>query len=315
MSNTPIQNYPTPQDIAQLVNNQVAQAVQAALLQYQLEHPPPQIPPPPNHTTHASTPFKIPLPDKFDGNPDNFRGFLLAVEHFFTMSPAYFTNDLTKINFFVSLLSGPARSWYNPIQERPNDFAAVTETFITFKNYFTQYFCPAAPSELARIRLQDLHQGKRSVAEYAAEFRNIAADLATWTDDPLIHAFDSGLSQEIRKAMFDKNTQEATISGFINAAITCDHRLQHRKRTFPNNHPPPRPPAKQPSSSTLPVPKGSTPPNDAMDVDSIQRQRLSPAERQRRLDAGECLVCASKDHIFKDCPLARHNRLGFQPRQ
>lgn len=40
----------------------------------------------------------------------------------------------------------------------------------------------------------------------------------------------------------------------------------------------------------------------------IGRSRLSPAERQRRFSAGECLYCGRKGHFISTCPALAKER-------
>lgn len=53
------------------------------------------------------------------------------------------------------------------------------------------------------------------------------------------------------------------------------------------------------------------PRNEPMELDMAatrhprQRGRLSPTERQRRLENGECLYCSAKDHAVANCPLIK----------
>uniref|UniRef100_A0AAR2KVS4 DUF4939 domain-containing protein n=1 Tax=Pygocentrus nattereri TaxID=42514 RepID=A0AAR2KVS4_PYGNA len=64
---------------------------------------------PPTSTEAAATFFPVSKPDKYGGDPDKCRGFLLQCSVFFVNSPPSY--DQAKISFVISRLTEKALEW------------------------------------------------------------------------------------------------------------------------------------------------------------------------------------------------------------
>uniref|UniRef100_A0A3B3SN74 DUF4939 domain-containing protein n=1 Tax=Paramormyrops kingsleyae TaxID=1676925 RepID=A0A3B3SN74_9TELE len=58
-----------------------------------------------------SAPLPIALPERYDGNPDQYRGFLMQVGIYVQEHPEMFTTSGAEVRFTISLLTGRAREW------------------------------------------------------------------------------------------------------------------------------------------------------------------------------------------------------------
>lgn len=78
------------------------------------------------------------------------------------------------------------------------------------------------------IRLLNIKQEQRSVAEYALEFRTLAAE-AGWNEVALRGSFYHGLSDQLKDEL-SLREEPATLDQWIASALKLDNRLRERRR-------------------------------------------------------------------------------------
>ncbi|XP_028254283.1 NACHT, LRR and PYD domains-containing protein 12-like [Parambassis ranga] len=88
-------------------------------------------------------------------------------------SPSAFPTDESKISCFISRLSGQAEAWATAEVDNATPSCDTYETFVAA---FTQVFQRSRPGREAARSLFNISQGKRSVVDYAIEFRALASD-------------------------------------------------------------------------------------------------------------------------------------------
>ncbi|KAH6596498.1 hypothetical protein BASA50_005078 [Batrachochytrium salamandrivorans] len=236
---------------------------------------------------------KAALPNKFDGSRRHFRGFINQLELVFQLQDKRYDTDRKKIATLGTLLTDKALSWYNPYIERPEHYA----------------------------------QGSQPCAIYAAEFRQLTADI-DWNDAALRSQFYSGLSSEIKDHLVHCESP-ISLAAAMDQAIRIDNRIferrqehQYNPRQFRRNPPPIQPilrinsqqhqqqymenpnhhPANQLSAPTTSTPTQQRLTSDDMDIDFARRGPLTTAERQQRFSQGLCLVCGQSGHLKATCP-------------
>lgn len=161
-------------------------------------------------------------------------------------------------------------------------------------------------------QLLKLKQGADGVADYSVNFWTLASD-SKWNEEALRGALMNGLSEAINDelAVWD---EPDTLNDLVSLAIKLDNRLRERKQERSGqSHPPGRVAALSrshtPSSPLLPsaspVYTSREEEEEAMQLD---RARLSPAERQRRMQAGECLYCGNLSHHVANSPSRPKNK-------
>uniref|UniRef100_A0A3B3RDY6 DUF4939 domain-containing protein n=1 Tax=Paramormyrops kingsleyae TaxID=1676925 RepID=A0A3B3RDY6_9TELE len=79
----------------------VTQMIEAKASQTRLPASPPR----------CSVPVPVAMPEKYDGNPDQCRAFLMQCELYTDEHPERFVDDSAHIRFVISLLTGRARDW------------------------------------------------------------------------------------------------------------------------------------------------------------------------------------------------------------
>lgn len=240
-----------------------------------------------------------PLPQRYGGEPSQCRGFLNQVGIFFEMVPRAFPSDRSKVGFLISLLSDKALAWANPLWENDNPVILDYPSFVaSFRRVFD---VPARSASAAKLLLS-IQQGSRTVAEYAIEFRTLAAEVG-WNNEALVAVFSHGLSDALKDEIAAKDLPDE-LEALISFLILIDTRLRERP-SFKER-------LRRPSSSLAPTfsfppipPSPPTPPGDgASGCEPMQLgfTRLSKAERAFRRREGRCLYCGIGGHLLRSCP-------------
>ncbi|KAF7640741.1 hypothetical protein LDENG_00018150 [Lucifuga dentata] len=151
--------------------------------------------------------------------------------------------------------------------------------------------------KFAAKRLLSLCQGSRSVAEYSIDFRVLAAE-SGWNEEALQGAYLQGLSEQIKDELAARDETDS-LDSLISLSIRLDNRLRER-------------PSRSSTSSTNgsnwiapALPPASPDPPGSLQEEPMQLgwARLTPAERLRRMKAGECLYCGQHGHVLATCPV------------
>ena len=239
----------------------------------------------------AAADTRMPLPSKFNGDRRQYRGFLNPCRIYFRMHPAPFSTDEKKVLFIVNLLTDEALAWASPYVEVDSHLLHGLDVFITA---MSQVFDDPNRCATAEARLHSLQQGRRSVAEYAAEFRRWVSD-TNWNPAAQRSQFRRGLSEAIKDELARLEAPD-DLDDFIQVCVRIDQRLTERRkeRLWSQGDRP----TYSFSSTTQQV---AQPPIEPMQVDAV-RKNLSVAEKERRLAEGLCLYCGEPGHIAIKCP-------------
>ncbi|KAJ7998109.1 hypothetical protein DPEC_G00219160 [Dallia pectoralis] len=166
-------------------------------------------------------------PAAYDGAAERCQGFLLQLELYFEdLSPA--PSDRQKVAALITCLSGKALFWANAIW---SGGGSDLRSYRTISDYFRSVFDKPPDGREVGERLALLRQGKRSVQEFALEFRTLAAG-AGWNERAYIDIFRVRLNPEVRREMACK---DATLSfeELVELAIKLDNLLNARGRSGP----------------------------------------------------------------------------------
>ena len=240
---------------------------------------------------------KASMPDKFDGTRSNFRGFVQQVRLYLRLYPFRYPDGFTQVAFIGTLLSGNARSWFAPLLEKDSPILYNLEAFM---ERFTAAFGDSDREGVAERKIQNLRQGSRSAAIYAAEFQQLTCDL-DWNDKAFMTRFRYGLRDDVKNLLITMPKVD-TLEELISQAIICDNRLfelrQERRSSWRNDG----------ASSTFPRgPENHSIGPEPMQIDAVRVKSLSPEERKRRMEEGLCLYCGEPGHRAGSCP-KKHNR-------
>ncbi|MGL5841636.1 MAG: retropepsin-like aspartic protease, partial [Aeromonas hydrophila] len=209
------------------------------------------------------------------------------------MQAHLYPDDRAKIAFIISRLDRKALRWAEPLWSQNNPMMSSLSAFTKhFKEVFGR---PEGDSSLGES-LCHLKQGDLSVAEYALQFRTLAA-ASGWNEQALITTYRQGLDPRVRLHLAAYEDSMG-LEKFIQLSIHFATRMQ----LCLDEH------QSQPAISTAAAQSGPVshpePPDDAMqlelsDVSSVKRQW----ERQRRLAQDCCFYCGSAGHFVAKCPL------------
>ena len=202
--------------------------------------------------------------------------------------------NLDWIQAVLNLMEGDTRMWCLPALEwLRKDKEPFDSDWAKFEDAFTKCFIPQDPGEATREALKWLTQGKKSVAEYKAKFKEHSS-LTSWSKADLRSHFYDGLADAIKDALAISDRPTEAYKSLVEAAQVLDirlrqHQAEKKGQTFHQTG--------LQSHGTEPVP---------MDIDaSCQqqggRQGQSASKKPNRSDflkkmKGKCFSCRSSDH-------------------
>ena len=276
---------------------------------------------PSNVTVNHPEPRHVALPEKFNGDRKKFRGFINQIKLLFIINESRYLKDALKIATVGTLLTDKALTWYNPMIERPERFKSELASWESFLAIMVSTFGEVDQMRVAANKMRRLTQGSQSASSYAADFRQLAADL-DYNESTLILQFQSGLSNEIKDMLLHFD-HPSDLASCVDMAIRCDNRLYERRqdrreqiphfspRTVPRqfvarqDEASPRQARQGVAPMPAPVAPMQSPNSDYMDIDGLQRGPLSQQEREFRFQNGLCIVCGVKGHFKSQCPKSR----------
>ena len=242
---------------------------------------------------------KASMPDKFDGTRANFRGFVQQVRLYLRLYPSRYPDGFTQVAFIGTLLSGNARSWFAPLLEKDSPILYNLEAFM---ERLTAAFGDSDRERVAERKIQNLRQGSRSAAIYAAEFQQLTCDL-DWNDKAYMTRFRYGLRDDVKNLLITMPKVD-TLEELISQAITCDNRLfelrQERRSSWRNDGA---------VTAYLRSPENHSTGPEPMQIDAVRFKTLTQEEKKRRMEEGLCLYCGEEGHKVGNCPNKQNRRI------
>ena len=219
-------------------------------------------------------------PEKYDGNPDTCRGFMLQCALYMTHNPANFQSDESKVALVISLLTGGALEWATAVWEQGGD---NIEDFTSFEALFKAVFQHPAEGLEVGEQLLKLEQGDRTVADYSLVFRTIAAR-SGWNDRSLLTVYRRGLKPDIQSELACRD-DDLTLDQLMELAIRLDNLL--RTRGVPRIR--------------SCVSRDPFQVQHAQEPMEIGLTHLTLEEKERRRRNGLCLYCGASGHLRATC--------------
>jgi hypothetical protein len=150
----------------------------------------------------------------------------------------------------------------------------------------------------AAKRLLSLHQGSQSVAEMAYEFSTLASE-SDWDEEALQGAFRNSLTETLNDELVSR--EEPDLDELISLTIRIDNRLRECRMERVVKV------VSSLTSASVPCyfPLTVSQPQACSEPESMQlgQNRLSPEERQQRVDTRSCLYCGQVGHLVSTCSL------------
>uniref|UniRef100_A0AAQ4Q544 CCHC-type domain-containing protein n=1 Tax=Gasterosteus aculeatus aculeatus TaxID=481459 RepID=A0AAQ4Q544_GASAC len=230
----------------------------------------------------SSSEPRINNPPCYAGEPAECRAFLTQCEVAFSLQPRTYAEDQARIAYVISLLTGRAREWGTSVWEAGGP---CCRRFPLFKEEMIKVFDQSVFGREASRLLTTIRQGKRSVADFAIEFRTLSTT-SEWNEPALVARFLEGLNIELKEEIYARGSP-ADLDTLIELAIRLDRCFQQRRR----------------ARTAAPTVRESIPPlapePEPMQLGGIH---LRPEEKQRRLSNRLCLYCGAAGHFAASCP-------------
>jgi hypothetical protein len=183
------------------------------------------------------------------------------------------------------------------------------ENFEAFMTSLEEAYGDPDRMNTAEWALAKLCEGNRDFVAYYAVFQRLIADL-DWNDAAKRAALHRGLCEELKDIL---STQDLPEDWSRYVALVKKRDMQYRAckaethRSSGQTKPATTPTARNTSPNTAqnaPHPTSSGSGHfGPVPIDlSAARRRLSPEERQKRIDENRCLYCGGCNHMVWDCP-------------
>ncbi|XP_073727890.1 uncharacterized protein [Misgurnus anguillicaudatus] len=235
---------------------------------------------------------RLPIPEKYSGEPNYCRTFLSHCSLHFAQQPRSFFLEETKVAFTLSLLTGKAAVWGTAVWENKD---ICCSSFSLLSEEMKRVFDRSVVGKEAARLLTELRQGERSVSDYAIEFRTLAAE-CRWNEEAQWDHFLHGLADRIQREIVTAELP-TSLNGLVDLVIRVDARLSMAARRKSST-------TSQQRSELFNLPSEvSTGVLSDLEPMQVGRARLSPEERNRRRSQGLCMYCGEPGHQCHRCPV------------
>ena len=256
---------------------------------------------------------KVSNPDKFNGNPHDVRNFISACKDIFLLQPNHFPNDIVKIIFIGSLLTGNALTWYRNLKtEHEMEPLRALQTYTEFVATLQKTFDDPNTTSNARDLLSRIKQSKQSCLSYTTAFRNAAIETG-YNEVARVALYRNGLNDQLKDALANIQVLPTSFDEIASLCMNLDNRQFYRRVENRRNEETSYRQRRSPTQFR-PPPIAPTP----MDLDNINvatnkktKGPLTAAQKEHRMKNGLCLYCGDEGHLLKDCPKKPKNS---QPR-
>jgi hypothetical protein len=242
-------------------------------------------------------------PDTFDGSQTKYPVFKQQLKAKFDADPEDFPTAKKVYDYTLMRTTGSAARIMLSFIEQAND--AGDHSMVNFWSFLDSEFLDPHIVHKARDKLITITQGRRSVREYNADFREqLLLSGATLDVEYQIALFRRGLSPKLQELL--ASYEPSTYNDIVGKAIkTSDelyraHALSKGKSQhwYPTNS---RPTTRPASSDAM-----DWQPTVANQAASQKRAKwVTLEERQRRRDNRLCIQCGGDNHFVRNCPYGK----------
>jgi hypothetical protein len=243
-------------------------------------------------------------PDTFDGSQKKYPVFKQQLKAKFDADPEDFQTPRKVYDYTLMRTTGSAARIMLSFIEHANK--ANSHSMETFWDFLDSEFLDPHIVHRARDRLITITQGRRSVRDYNADFREqLLLSGATLDRDYQIALFRRGLNAKLQEllASYEPSTYNDLVGKAIKtsdelyrASVLSKGRSQH---WYPSN---PRPVRPAPSD---PEPMDWQPTTANQGASQKRAKWVSVEERQRRKENRLCIQCGGDNHFVRNCPYGK----------
>jgi hypothetical protein len=244
-------------------------------------------------------------PDTFDGSQNKYPVFKQQLKAKIDADPEDFPTAKKVYDYTLMRTTGLAARIMLSFIEHANK--ARNHSMEAFWDFLDSEFLDPHIVHKARDRLITISQGRRSVREYNADFREqLLLSGATLDEEYQIALFRRGLTPKLQELL--ASYEPSTYNDLVGKAIKTSDELYRASVLSKGKG------QHLYASISRPTRTASSPP-DPMDWEpttanqgATQKRRVkwvTQEERQRRKDNRLCIQCGGDDHFVRNCPYER----------
>ena len=256
-------------------------------------------------TTTAAPPkpqeLKLGQPSAFDGDPKKARPWINNTQLYLLMNKDVYDHDDKKRAFTLSFMKeGSARLWAlteteTTFTNNPPGFRTWTDFLKRFSNSFiVKNTKEQAIAWLSTTKVND----KLNLLEYISKFKNNAALSGITDQNVLINFFSRGIPTQLMKRVYSMDTIPNTIEKWYLQTLHFKH-VWEKTNEIAKGWTNPFLPFQDNWNNNNHTQKKGDP--NAMDVDAICIEKLTPKECQRCFDNNLCFKCRKPRHRSSQC--------------
>jgi hypothetical protein len=163
-------------------------------------------------------------PDAFDGNPAKAKSFWNALENYYTLNDAVYTNEGQKVAAALThfKMGTSAGDWASDRLATALGATPVTYgTWADFKTKFREQFIPPQTQVESIQKIHNLPMGNREFNEWYQDWsmhaRRANVDEKTW-----MYAFRRNLNQSLHQKIIQMSPQPDTMTALVKTARDLD---------------------------------------------------------------------------------------------
>ena len=243
-------------------------------------------------------------PDTFDGSQKKYPVFKQQLKAKFDADPEDFPTPKKVYDYTLMRTTGSAARIMLSFIEDANK--ANSHSMETFWDFLDSEFLDPHIVHKARDRLITITQGRRSVRDYNADFREqLLLSGANLDPEYQIALFRRGLNPKLQEllASYEPSTYNDLVGKAIKtsdelyrASVLSKGKSQH---WYPSNSRPTRPAVSDPE------PMDWQPTTASQGASQKRAKWVSQEERQRRKDNRLCIQCGGDNHFVRYCPYGK----------
>jgi hypothetical protein len=270
-------------------------------------------------TSAAATTTTVPKamgspPEAYDGALNKAQAFWSALENYFYLNDALFTDENRKIATALTFfkIGTSAREWARDKQKKAMAATPISfGTWAAFKTAFEKHFIPAQ-SQLESTKLMyNLKMGTRDFNSWYQEW-STHAERADVDENTRMFTFRNCIPQSLHQKIIMNDPQPTTMTALVEKARTLDRAYQI---WGPSNRGTGTQRRGWNARGTAIDESGETQINlyevgDRRPQSSTRGKRLSREEKDRRFKANLCFFCGKPGHRVKDCDVKKSMSQG-----
>ncbi|KAJ8282443.1 hypothetical protein COCON_G00049620 [Conger conger] len=240
---------------------------------------------------------RLPPPEKYAGEPGECQAFITQCQLIFQLQPSTFPTERSRVAYIITQLTGRAKKWGTAAWEAG---LPCVQTSGLFMEEMKRMFDRSRHGREAAREILRMHQGERSVSDFAIDFQTLATSCG-WASQALYDTFLNSLAERIKDELLTRELPD-DLEQLIALAIRVDSRLRDRRR-FQSPGRPVRSRGETPRVWSSPSPREERPTNTGeAEPMRVDRAWLTREEKERRMRGRLCLYCGQEGHFVSNCP-------------